>query len=210
VQNLEVRVQVEWDKGREFMKNHSFCAMALVLLLAMVPSGCQKAGVQAGNETTPNPGTAAPSLPVWDQDFLVNAQKAEIRQASLSRTALDRAYGPDVQRFAHMVVDDHTHTLQQLTRLMNKKGVSQPGTGPEANAEGKYRLDSLSGSAFDDEYISLMAAETQQNVERFSRAAETADDREVRAYASSMLPLFEREQQKAADLENKLSKRRTE
>jgi putative membrane protein len=207
---LEVRVQTEWDKGHEFMKNHSFCAMALVLLLAMVPSGCQKPGVQAGNESTSNPGAAAPSLPVWDQDLLVNAQKAEIRQASLSRAALDRAYGPDVQSFARMVVDDHTHTLQQLTRLMKKKGVSQPGTGPEANAEGKYRLDSLSGSDFDDEYISLMAAETQQNVERFSRAAETADDREVRAYASSVLPLFEREQRKAADLENKLSKRRTE
>jgi len=191
------------------MKNHSFYAVALALLLALASAGCQKTGVQAGNESTPNPGTAPP-LPVWDQDFLVNAQKAEIRQASLSRTALDRAYGPDVQSFARMVVDDHTHTLQQLTRLMNKKGVSQPGTGPEANAEGKYRLDSVSGSAFDDEYISLMAAETQQNVARFSQAAETADDREVRAYASAVLPLFKREQQKAADLENKLSKRKTE
>ena len=184
--------------------------MALVLLLAMVPAGCQKTGVQAGNESTPNPGAAAPSLPVWDQDLLVNAQKAEIRQGSLSRAALDRAYGADVRSFARTVVDDRTQTLQQLTRLMNKKGVSQPGTGPEANAEGKYRLDSLSGSDFDDEYISLMAAATQQHVERFSRAAETVDDREVRAYASSVLPLFEKEQQKAADLEKKLSKRKTE
>jgi len=206
---LEVRVQAEWDKGLGFMKNQSFCAMALVLLLAMVPAGCQKTGVQAGNESTRNPGAAAPSLPVWDQDFLLNAQKAEIRQGSLSRAALDRAYGADVRSFARTVVDDRTQTLQQLTRLMNKKGISQPGTAPEASAEGKYRLDPLSGSAFDDEYISLMAAETQQNVARFSQAAETADDREVRAYASAVLPLFKREQQKAADLENKLSKRKT-
>jgi putative membrane protein len=207
---LEVRVQAEWDKGLGFMKNHSFCAKALVLFLAMVLAGCQKTGVQAGNESTPNPGAAAPSLPVWDQDFLVNAQKAEIRQSSLSRAALDRAYGADVQSFARTVVDDHTQTLQQLTRLMNNKGISQPGTTSEASAEGKYRLDPLSGSAFDNEYISLMAAETQQNVARFSQAAETADDREVRAYASAVLPLFKREQRKAADLENKLSKRKTE
>jgi putative membrane protein len=192
------------------MKNHSFCAMALVLFLAMAPAGCQKTGVQAGTESTPNPGRGAPALPVWDQDFLVNAQRAETRQGSLSRTALNRAYGPDVQSFARMVVDDHTHTLQQLTRLMNKKGVSQPGTASEASAEGKYRLDPLSGTDFDQKYISLMAAETQQNVERFSRAAETADDREVRAYASSVLPLFEKEQQKAADLEKKMSQRNTE
>jgi putative membrane protein len=193
------------------MKDHStVLAMVLVLLLAIVPAGCQKTGVQAGNDSTPNPGTTAPSLPVWDQDFLVNAQKAEIRQRSLSQVALNKAYGAGVQSFARMVVDDHTRTLQQLTDLMNKKGVSQPGTASEASAEGTYRLDSLSGSAFDDEYISLMAAETQQNVERFKRAAETADDREVRAYASAVLPLFERERQKAADLEKKSSKRKTE
>jgi putative membrane protein len=193
------------------MKDHSAVfVMALVLLLEIVPAGCQKTGVQAGNESTSKPGAAGPSLPVWDQDFLVNAQKAEIRQGSLSRVALDRAYGADVQSFARMVVDDHTKTLQQLTSLMNRKGVSEPGTATEASAEGKYRLDSLSGSAFDDEYISLMAAETQQNVQRFSQAAETADDREVRAYASSVLPLLEREQRKAADLEAKLSKRKTE
>jgi putative membrane protein len=193
------------------MKNYSsFCVMALGLLVAIVPAACQKTGVQAGNENTANPVAAKPPLPVWDQDFLVNAQKAEIRQGSLSRAALERAYGADVQSFARMIVDDHTRTLQQLTSLMNKKGVSQPGTATEASAEGKYRLDSLSGSAFDDEYISLMAAETQQNVERFSRAAETADDREVRAYASSVLPLLEKEQQKAADLEKKLSQRKTE
>jgi putative membrane protein len=193
------------------MKDHStFLVMALVLLLAIVPAGCQKTEVQAGNESTPNPGATGPSLPVWDQDFLVNAQKAEIRQRSLSRVALNKAYGADVQSFARMVVDDHTRTLQQLINLMNKKGFSQPGTATEASAEGTYRLDSLSGSAFDDEYISLMAAETQQNVERFRQVAETADDREVRAYASAVLPLFERERQKAADLEKKSSKRKTE
>jgi len=125
--------------------------------------------------------------------------------------ALDRARGSDVQSYARMVVDDHRRTLQQLRDLMSKKSVSRPGLGTEATAEGEYRLDSVSGtSAFDHEYMSLMAAETEQTLGRFKQAAETADDREVRAYASGVLPVIEREQRKATEIEKKLSQPQSE
>jgi putative membrane protein len=176
-----------------------------VFFLVIIAAGCQKTGVQAGNDNSNGTPAGAGSLPVWDQDFLSNAEKSEIRQLSLSKVALDRARGSDVQAYARMVVDDHTRTLQGLRDLMNRKGVSRPGAATEANAEGEYRLDSVSGTAaFDHEYISLMAAETEQTQSRFKQAAETADDREVRAYASAVLPVIQRERDKAADLEKKL------
>src|SRR5207302_10378938 len=137
-------------------------------------------------------------VPVWDHEFLINASQAEERQESLSRVALQRAYGSAVQDFARTVADDHARTLQQLADLMRRKGVSAPGALPEAQVEGVYQLDSLNGDAFDRKYIPLMSAEMQQMVTRFRQAGETADDREVRAYASATLPVFEREQQKAA------------
>jgi predicted outer membrane protein len=149
----------------------------------------------------------AGSLHVWDRDFLLSAEKWEISQRSLGQTALQRARGADVQGYAHMVVDDHARTLQQLKDLMKKKGVSQPGLATEADVEGAHRLDSVSGAAdFDREYISLMTADTQQWLKRFNQAAETADDRAVRAYASAVVPILEKEQQQAADLEKKMSK----
>jgi putative membrane protein len=178
-----------------------------VFFLAIIAAGCQKTGVQAGNDNSTGTPVGTGSLPVWDQDFLSNAEISEIRQLSLSKVALDRARGSDVQAYAHMVVDDHTRTSQQLRDLMKRKGVSRPGSATEANAEGEYRLDSVSGTAaFDHEYMSLMAAETEQTLNRFKQAAETADDREVRAYASAVLPVVERERDQAAELEKKLSK----
>jgi len=191
--------------------DRTFSTTLLVLFLAIIAAGCQKSGVRAANDNSNAAPAGAGSLPIWDKDFLLNAEQSEARQLSMSKVALDRAHGSDVQAYAHMVVDNHTRTLQQLRDLMNKKGASQPGSVTEANAEGEYRLDSASGTdAFDHEYISLMAAETEQTLGRFKQAAETADDREVRAYASAVLPVIEKEQRKAADLEKKLSKPQSE
>ena len=194
------------------MRGHrTLWTIMCAFFLAIIATGCQKADVQAGNDNSKGTPVRTGSLPVWDQDFLSNAEKSEIRQLSLSKVALDRARGPDVQAYARMVVDDHTRILQQLRDLMTRKGVSRPGSATEANAEGEYRLDSVSGTvAFDHEYVSLMAAETEQTLNRFKQAAETADDREVRAYASAVLPVIERESDKAANLEKKSSKPQSE
>src|SRR5579883_2040953 len=113
------------------MKHHSMFLMALVLFLAIVTAGCQKSGVQAAKEESAENPAATNTPPVWDRDFLEKVQAAEIRQGSLSRVALKRAYGADIQRYARTVVDDHNQTLQQLKDVMNKKGIGQPGLATE-------------------------------------------------------------------------------
>lgn len=185
------------------MRIHSgFWTAALVLFLAGTAPGCQKTGVQAANDKAANPSSVAIMA---DRDFLVGAEKTEVRERSLSQVAWDRAQSADVKEFARAVIDNHEQSLQQLRDLMKRKGLSQPPSVPEASVEGTYRLDSVSGAAFDHQYISLMTAEIQQAIARFKLAAGTADDPEVRAYAGAVLPVLVTEQQKAADLEKKLA-----
>ena len=186
------------------MKFHStFLTAAFVFLLVVITSGCQRnEGVQAVND-----GSLEKDALLSDRDFLIAAEKAEVKEQSLSQAAWDRAQSAEVKEYAQSVIDNHAQSLQELRDLMNRKGVSQPPSVPEARIEGAYRLDSLSGSpAFDHEYISLMAAETQQAVTRLKRAEETSGDPDVRAYAHAFLPVLEREQGKAAELERKLAK----
>ncbi|HEY2383363.1 MAG TPA: DUF4142 domain-containing protein [Terriglobia bacterium] len=188
------------------MKSHSIgLTLGLVFFLAVIAAGCQKAGVEAAYDNTSNASAPAGSLPVWDRDFLVAAEKTEVEERSLSQAAWNQARSADVKEYARAVMDDHGQTLQQLRDLMRRKGAGEPGTASEASAEGAYRLDQFSGANFDHEYISLMAAETQEAVSRFRQAAETADDREVRSYATSVLPVLVREKQQAADLEKRLA-----
>lgn len=188
------------------MRSHSIAwTLGLVFFLAVVAAGCRKPGVQAANDNNAKASAPAGSLPVWDRDFLVAAEKNEVEERSLSQVAWNQARSADVKEYARAVMADHAQTLEQLRDLMKRKGAVAPGTSTEATAEGAYRLDSLSGATFDHEYISLMSAQTQEAVSRFRHAAETADDPEVRAYASSVLPVLVREQQQAADLEKNLT-----
>ena len=98
----------------------------LVLFLAVTAAGCQKTGVNAANENSQKASETVGSLPVWDADFLVDAEKWESRQRGLTQAALNRARGADVQSYAQMVMDDHARTLQQLGDLMKKKGSAGP------------------------------------------------------------------------------------
>lgn len=188
------------------MKRHlKFSAALFALLLAVFAVACQKQGVEAANDKSNAVPMATPSLPIWDRDFLVQTAKTEIRERSLSQVAWNRALSADVKEYARTVMDDHAQTLQQLQDLMNRKGLSQTPSVPEASVEGTHELDAVSGSEFDHQYIALMTAEMQQAIGRLRQAAETTEDREVRAYASAVLPMFEREQQQAFDLEKKLA-----
>jgi len=187
------------------MRIHSgFWTAALVLFLAGIALGCQKMGVEAAQDNGATPPKAEPPSLVPDRDFLVGAEKTEVRERSMSQVAWDRALSADVKEFARAVIDNHEESLQQARDLMNRKGWGQPPSVPEASVEGTYRLDSA-GADFDHQYISLMAAETQQAIGRFKLATETTDDSEVRAYANAVLPVLEQERQEAADLEKKLA-----
>jgi putative membrane protein len=187
------------------MKIHSaFWTAALAGFLVIFAAGCQKTGVEAAKDTGATPPTAMPPSIIADRDFLVGAEKTEVKERSLSQVAWNRALSAKVKEFARTVIDNHEQSLRQLRDLMQRKGWSQPPSVPEASAEGTYRLDS-SSATFDHQYISLMTAETQQAIARFKLATETADDPEVRAYAAAGLPILEREHQKAADLEKKLA-----
>ena len=187
------------------MRIHSrFWTAALVLFLAGIALGCQKMGVEAAKDNGATPPKAEPPSLIPDRDFLVGAEKTEVRERSMSQVAWDRALSADVKEFARAVIDNHEESLQQARDLMNKKGWGQPPSVPEASVEGTFRLDSA-GADFDHQYISLMAAETQQAIGRFKLATETTDDSEVRAYANAVLPVLEQERQEAADLEKKLA-----
>src|SRR6516165_7782647 len=152
------------------MRIHSgFWTAALVLFLAGIALGCQKTGVEAAKDGGATPPTAAPPSLVADRDFLIGAEKTEVRERSLSQVAWDRALSADVKEFARAVIDNHEQSLQQARDLMNRKGWSQSPSVPEASIEGTYRLDSV-GADFDHQYISLMTAETQQAIGRFKLA----------------------------------------
>jgi len=170
--------------------------------LALLGTSCERSGVEAARET---PLTAQEILSMDDKEFLMNAEKSEIRQRALAETALAKSTNADIREFANQVAGERRRDLEKLKAVMKSKGFAQqPAREEELQLEAINRLHRLTGSALDHEFIGLITAEQQQSVGTFDRAAETAADPDVRTYANEVLPTLQKDFDAAAALETKL------
>jgi putative membrane protein len=135
-----------------------------------------------------------------DKTFIIDAEKADIQERYLGRLALERSNNDRVKEYARMLADDHNRALKNLVDLMQQKGMSQPTTLPEAREEALDRFKNMSGSAFDEKFVDLMIKDHEQAVNMFKHEASTAQDNDVRKYASDWLPTLEKHLQKALEL----------
>src|SRR5262245_35361925 len=161
----------------------SLILFAIAALTAFGATSCKKPGVQAARESTSDL-TPQKILSIDDVSFLLTAQKAEIRQTTLSRAALDISTNEEIRKYAHQVITNYEGALAQLAYLMKAKNIQQASAAAEEiQLDAMNRLHGLSAGAFDREFVSLMSAEQQATVNTFNSAAETAADPDIRNYA---------------------------
>jgi len=182
-----------------------FIPFAVAALAAFcATTSCGKPGVEAARETTDL--SSQKVLSIDDEDFLTKAEKSEIRQTTFSQLAVDKSNDEDVRQFARRVISNYQRPLAELTDLMKAKNMAESSAAIAALREDAInRLHRLSGSDFDDEFVSLMTAEQQEAVPIFNAAAETAADPDIRNYAKSVLPLLRQDFDTAIALEKKLA-----
>jgi putative membrane protein len=179
--------------------------MSAVAALALVTASCQKPEVHAQREADPAL-TSKEILSMDDQNFLINAEKSEIRRSAFAKSALEKSANIDIQKFARRVQEQSERDLQELRTLMTTKKIpSPPGLAEEIELESTSRLHLLSGSAFDDEFLSLMTADQQESISSFDSAANTASDPDIRAYAARVLPSLRKDFDTTDALEKKIN-----
>jgi putative membrane protein len=103
--------------------------------------------------------------------------------------AQQRAADSQVKAFGERMVVDHGKADAELLQLVSSKGglklPAQPSHGNDLDAE---RLRKLSGSEFDMAYLKHMIDDHKKDVEAFEKAAQSAEDGQVRAFAARTLP----------------------
>ena len=177
--------------------------LLFAVVLAAGSVGCGKSGVQAAREPEVTPQKI---LSIDDQKFLDDAEKAEIRQNTLAEQAMQRSRNPEIQAFATKVANDMSLALSELNDLRNGRHMAQsPEFASAVHNEAAARLSHATNSAFDHEFVSLLAAEGQDAVRIFEPAAETAADPDVQNYARRVFPSLRANYDKASDLEKKLA-----
>ena len=146
---------------------------------------------------------ASPAAPsASDVDFMRKAAVAGHFEIQTSELARSRGTRPQVKSFADMMVNDHRAMAAELNTLAKQKGVKLPA---QLDAEHNGKLRTLQGAAkgkdFDEAYADLMEDSHDQAVMLFQKAADGADDPQVRALAQKALPTLQAHSQHAEQLD---------
>jgi putative membrane protein len=87
---------------------------------------------------------------------------------------------------------------------MIKDGMGQPKTLPEERNEAVKKMQGLSGTAFDREFLNLMVQDHKKAIDAFNYAVDTSTNAGVRDYAENTLPMLERHLKDAQELQSKM------
>jgi putative membrane protein len=177
-------------KGRSHMPRVMPITGALVAMLATVPG--------AVAQVTSNPDTGAKSpwervnqTPNWDDgasadsSFIRQAIRGNYTEVALGRVAGSRASSSEVKDFAERMISDHNDMNQEWVDLAQDNDMKVTIDFGESGRQTIERLEQLSGSAFDQAYMSEAIRQHEQDLAAFQRMGTSARSTEVRELANS-------------------------
>lgn len=133
--------------------------------------------------THPSPGTSAAAqatLSQKDQKFLSQIAAGGVQAVEDSKVAAKQG-GPAVKGIAQRIVNERSKSNSELMALTKKKGL---GLGVD-----KIHARSMGSSNFDKQYTHTLGRDLDEDVKLLQGAAQSADDKEVKAWAAKTLPM---------------------
>jgi putative membrane protein len=187
---------------------NAVCAGALLLTtsaFAQAPGGGMAPGGHGGAETPPtvpnqqpganspmgtNNGNSAPSK-VDDKKFAKDAALGGMTEVELGKLAAQKASNNDVKQFAQKMVDDHTKANDQLKQIAAQDKIQIPDSLDSKHQSRIDKLSKLSGEQFDKAYVKDQLKDHETDVKDFNAEAQNGSDPNIKAFASSTLPVLQ-------------------
>jgi putative membrane protein len=168
----------------------------IVAVAALLPL---TAAAQQSTQSTPSGQSRAGGLDRSDKAFVTKAARDGKAEVMLGQLAAERGGSDAVKQFGQRMVTDHGKANDELMQLAQQKGVTVPETD-SSHKKLQDRLSKLSGAQFDREYMREMTRDHDKDVKEFQRAAKSAKDADVKAWAAKTLPVLQEHQQQAKQL----------
>jgi putative membrane protein len=144
---------------------------------------------------------AASPLARADAAFLAKAAQAGHAEVESSKLALAKAVNTQVKGFAQQMIDDHAKAGSELASLAASKGVKLPDAASLVQRTKIKLLAARDGAGFDREYASAMGVKAhEETVKLFQKAAQAANDADVKAFAAKTLPTLQHHLEMAREL----------
>ncbi len=154
-------------------------------------------------QTTPDAGGAASgAAKAPDQKFVKEAAQGGLLEVELGKVASQKASSESVKQFGQKMVDDHSKANDQLKEAAGKDNIPVPTALDSKHQARIDKLSKLSGDAFDKAYVKDQLKDHEADVKQFQAEAQNGTDPNVKAFASTTLPIL----QQHLDMVKNLSK----
>ena len=157
-------------------------AMGLLACLAFVPAGRGQApAVPAYNQPTlPGKGVAGPVTTEQhsfaDQAFVRSVMERDVADVQLGQLAKQKSQSDDVKQLGQTMADDRTVLNDRFKAIAKALDVSEPKGPSKKDKQLMAKLEGLSGSQFDEEYLKAVMKIHRQDVKDFQVESEAAED----------------------------------
>ncbi len=141
-------------------------------------------GDQMGQQTTQ-------TSKVDDKKFVKEAALGGLTEVELGKLATQKASSEQVKQFGQKMIDDHTKANDQLKEAASKDNIPVPDTLDAKHQSQVDKLSKLSGEQFDKAYIKNQVKDHETDVREFSAEAQGGSDPNIKAFASSTLPVLQ-------------------
>jgi putative membrane protein len=111
-----------------------------------------------------------------DKIFLRKAAQGGMAEVKLGQLAAQKGSGDDVRAFGQKMVDDHTKLNNEMAPIADSMGVRLPKDLNKEDQAEYDKLNALSGSNFDMEYLSFMVKDHHKDLREFRQEAASTTD----------------------------------
>lgn len=174
--------------------SHTRTPLRTLSLLAALCAASVAASAQTAvlaPASAPADGQSRGKVAAADRGFVQKAAQSGLAEVTLGRLAAERAADAQVKNFGNMMVSDHGKANEELSRLATAKGMTLPTRLDAAHQRDADRLSRQSGAAFDRAFMSHMVDAHKSAVADFEKASQTAQDAELKDFATRTLPTLQ-------------------
>jgi len=174
--------------------------LAGAIALAQAPGGGMQnpGGLNTAPQAPALPSRSTPAMPsatenpqsFGDMDFLHKTLEDDLAQEQMGQLAQQKSQSDDVKQFGEKMAQIHQQLTDQITPVAQKLGVDQPNKPSKKDRQEIQKLQALSGSDFDAEFIRAMLKDQQDALKGFKSEEESSHDATMQQLAKMDTPVL--------------------
>ena len=173
---------------------YKFCLVPAVALasgvaMAQMPGGAPS-GAQPQQQTMPSqqPGANQGNAPNGEdfaaKAFISKGLEGDQSEMAMGQLAEQKSQSNDVKQLAQKLVNDHTQMDEKWFKPLAKQmNVSEPKGPSKKDKKMAQKMEALSGSQFDTQYLTMMLKDHKKDLKEFKDEAISAQNPNVRQVA---------------------------